>query len=120
VFTPVSLHDRLLLGETLAQGGDAWSTHRICLIRWCMSSAHMPSGWSSAPRKTLAWMMGGLRQSGWISLTAWPPYVVSRARDAQRTVRRFRRWLDNDKIAVLSLYGPLLQQALAEWGEQAL
>jgi hypothetical protein len=35
-------------------------------------------------------------------------------------VRRFRRWLDNDKIDVLSLYGPLLQQALAEWGEQAL
>ena len=70
--------------------------------------------------KTLAWMMVGLIQSGWISLTAWPPYVVSRARDAQSTVRRFRRWLDNDKIDVLSLYGPLLQQALAEWGEQAL
>src|SRR6266480_6406030 len=70
--------------------------------------------------KTLAWMMVGLLQSGWISLTAWPPYVVSRARDAQSTVRRFRRWLENDKIDVLSLYGPLLQQALAEWGEQAL
>ena len=70
--------------------------------------------------KTLAWMMVGLIQSGWISLTAWPPYVVSRARDAQSTVRRFRRWLDNDKIDVLSLYGPLMQQALAEWGEQAL
>ena len=69
---------------------------------------------------TLAWMMVGLIQAGWIRLTAWPPYVVSRARDAQRTVRRFRRWLDNDKIAVLSLYGPLLQHALAEWGEQAL
>lgn len=70
--------------------------------------------------KTLAWMMVGLIQSGWISLTAWPPYVVSRARDAQSTVRRFRRWLDNDKIDVLSLYGPLMQQALVEWGEQAL
>ena len=57
--------------------------------------------------KTLEWMMVGLIQSGWISLTAWPPYVVSRARDAQSTVRRFRRWLDNDKIDVLSLYGPL-------------
>ena len=70
--------------------------------------------------KTLAWMMGGLIQSGWISLTAWVPYVVSRARDAQSTGRRFRRWLDNDKIDVLSLYGPLLQQALAEWGAPAL
>ena len=29
-------------------------------------------------------------------------------------------WLDHDKIDVLSLYGPLMQQALGEWGEQAL
>src|SRR5437867_3263336 len=65
--------------------------------------------------KTLAWMMVGLMHSGGISLTAWAPYVVSRARDAQSTVRRFRRWLDNDKIEVLSLYGPLMQQALADW-----
>ena len=35
-------------------------------------------------------------------------------------MRRFRRWLDNDKIDVLSLYGPLMQQALVGWGEQAL
>ena len=65
-------------------------------------------------------MMVGLMHSGWINLTAWAPYGVSRARDAQSTVRRFRRWLDNDKIEVLALYGPLMQQALAEWGEQAL
>jgi hypothetical protein len=70
--------------------------------------------------KTLAWMMVGLIQSGWISLTAWAPYVVSRAQYAQSTVRRFRRWLNNDKLDVLSLYGPLMTQALAEWGEQAL
>ena len=70
--------------------------------------------------KTLAWMMVGLIQSGWISLTAWAPYVVSRAQYAQSTVRRFRRWLNNDKLDVLSLYGPLMQQALAECGEQAL
>jgi hypothetical protein len=69
---------------------------------------------------TLAWMMLGLLHSGWISLTAWAPYVVSRARYAQSTVRRFRRWLDNDKIDALSLYGPLLEQALGQWGEQAL
>jgi len=58
--------------------------------------------------------------SGWISLTAWAPYVVSRAQYAQSTVRRLRRWLDNDKIDVLSLYGPFMQQAVAEWGEQVL
>src|SRR5215468_741252 len=56
--------------------------------------------------KTLAWMMLCLIESGWISLTAWAPYVVSRARHAQSTGRRFRRWLDNDKIDVVSLYGP--------------
>ncbi len=70
--------------------------------------------------KSLAWMMVGLIHSGGISLTAWAPYVVSRAQYAQSTVRRFRRWLDNDKIEVLSLYGPLIQQALVKWGEQAL
>jgi hypothetical protein len=71
-------------------------------------------------RKTLAWMMVGLIQAGWINLTAWVPYVGSRARYAQSTVRRFRRWLDNDKIDVMSLYGPCIEHALAEWGEQAL
>src|SRR5712691_10217727 len=70
--------------------------------------------------KTLAWMMVGLMHSGWISLTAWAPYMVSRARYAQSTVRRFRRWRDNDKIDVSSLYGPLIQQALADWGEHVL
>jgi hypothetical protein len=70
--------------------------------------------------KTLAWMMVGLIQSGWISLSACAPYVVSRAHYTQSTVRRFRRWLDNDKIAIGSLYGPRMQQALAEWGEHVL
>src|SRR5215470_2726884 len=70
--------------------------------------------------KTLAWMMVGMIQAGGISLTAWAPYVVSRAQYAQSTVRRFRRWLDNDQIDVMALYGPLMAQALAEWGEQTL
>jgi hypothetical protein len=70
--------------------------------------------------KTLAWMMTGLIQSGTISLTAWVPYVHSRAVYAQSTVRRFRRWLSNPRIAVHRLYGPLIQQALAEWGQRKL
>lgn len=70
--------------------------------------------------KTLAWMMVGLIESGLISLTEWTPYVHSRAKYAQSTVRRFRRWLDNDRIEEHKLYGPLIQQALAEWGENAL
>ena len=70
--------------------------------------------------KTLAWMLVGLIPSGCSSLSAWAPYVVSRAQYAQSTVRRFRRWLDNDQLDVVSLYGPLMAHALAEWGEQGL
>jgi len=70
--------------------------------------------------KSLAWMMVGLIHSGCISLSAWAPYVVSRAQYAQSTVRRFRRWLDNDQIDVMALYGPLMAPALAEGGEPAL
>jgi len=70
--------------------------------------------------KTLAWMMVGLMQSGTSSLTAWAPYVHSRAVDAQRPVRRFARWLENERIAVHALYGPLMQQALAKWDTNVL
>jgi Transposase DDE domain len=70
--------------------------------------------------KTLAWMMVGLIHSSSISLCAWAPFVVSRARYSQSTVRRFRRWLDNDKIEVHTLYGPLVQQALSGWGAKTL
>jgi hypothetical protein len=65
--------------------------------------------------KTVAWMIVGLIQSRGSSLTAWAPYVHGRAVFAQSTVRRFTRWLDNARIAGHALYGPLMQQALAEW-----
>jgi hypothetical protein len=65
-------------------------------------------------------MMVGLLQSHTISLPEWVPFVHSRAQFAQSTVRRFRRWLDNTRIQVHELYGPLIQQALAEWGENVL
>jgi hypothetical protein len=70
--------------------------------------------------KTLAWMMVGLIHSSSMSLGAWAPFVISRARYSQSTVRRFRRWLDNDKIEVHALYGPLLQQALIGWVDKTL
>jgi hypothetical protein len=70
--------------------------------------------------KTLAWMMVGLIHSSSISLGAWAPFVISRARYSQSTVRRFRRWLDNDNIEVHALYGPLMQQALIGWVEKRL
>ena len=70
--------------------------------------------------KTLAWMMVGLIESGLISLTEWAPYVHSRAKYAQSIVRRFRRWLENERIKEHQLYGPLIRQALAEWGQHKL
>ena len=49
-------------------------------------------------------------QAGTISLTAWVPYVQSRAMDAPSTVRRFARWLEQDRIDVHALYGPSCHQ----------
>lgn len=70
--------------------------------------------------KTLAWMITGLLLTEKISLSAWVPVVQSRAVYAQSTVRRFVRWLDNERINVTALYGPLIEQALAEWGDYRL
>jgi len=69
---------------------------------------------------TLAWMVVGLIRSEKISLTAWVPYVESRAQYAQSTQRRFQRWIYNHRIRVGELYDPLIQEALSEWGDNAL
>ena len=66
-------------------------------------------------RKTLAWMMVGLICAKTVSLGAWTPFVVSQAQYAQSLVRRFRRWLDNNRITVEPLYGPLIEQAVVGW-----
>ena len=65
--------------------------------------------------KTLAWMMVGLSCSKTVSLGSWAPFVVTQAQYAQSSVRRFRRWLDNNRIKVEPLYGPLIEQAVAGW-----
>jgi len=65
--------------------------------------------------KTLAWMINGLILSGEIGLGAWAIYVRSRAQYVASTIRRFRRFLDNDRIEVHRLYAPLLHQALQGW-----
>lgn len=70
--------------------------------------------------QTLAWMVVGLIQGECVKLTAWVPFVQGRARYAQSTQRRFRRWLGNPRIEVTALYGPLIAQALREWGTQTL
>ena len=70
--------------------------------------------------KTLAWMMVGLMQASVVGLTAWAPYVHSRAVYAQSLVRRFKRWRENKRLEVHQVYGPLLQPAWAEGGTNAL
>ena len=70
--------------------------------------------------QTLAWMIVGLLESGLIRLTAWTSEVDSRATLGQSTVRRFRRWLANERLQVNDLYGPIIQEALAEWGTNTL
>ncbi len=66
-------------------------------------------------RKTLAWMMVGLIGSKTVSLGAWTPFVISQAQYAQSLVRRFSRWLANNRITVEPLYGPLIEQAVVGW-----
>ena len=61
--------------------------------------------------------MVGLLESSLINLTCWAPFVHGRAVYAQSSVRRFARWLDNERIDVHKLYGPLIQQALGSWGQ---
>jgi hypothetical protein len=70
--------------------------------------------------QTLAWMAVGLIETGEVSLPAWVPFVRGRAQYAQSTQRRFRRWLGNRRIEVAPLYGPLIEQALREWGPYTL
>lgn len=69
--------------------------------------------------QTVAWMVVGLIDAECVKLTAWIPFVQGRARYAQRTPRRFRRWRANRRIEVASRYGPLIQQAVQEWGKHA-
>lgn len=66
-------------------------------------------------RKTLAWMMVGLVQSKTVSLGSWAPHAVTQARYALSVVRRFRRWLDNNRIKAEPLYGPLIEKAIMSW-----
>jgi hypothetical protein len=65
-------------------------------------------------------MVVGLIQAECVKLTAWVPFVQGRAQYAQSTQRRFRRWLANRRIEVAPLYGPLIQQALQQWGTHTL
>ena len=70
--------------------------------------------------KTLCWMMIGIIQSENVHLSGFGVYVKSRAQIAQSHQRRFRRWLSNRRINVISAHHALVKQALSEWGKQRL
>ena len=86
-----------------------------------MKVCGQPGQWRDVRHlQTLAWMVVGLIQAESVTLTAWVPFVQGRAQYAQSTQRRFRRWLGNRRIEVAPLYGPLIEQALREWGTHTL
>ena len=68
---------------------DTLLTTMVKLVKW-VDIRHL---------HTLSWMITGLILSEKISLTAWIPYVQSRAEIAQSVQRRFSRWLHNKKIS---------------------
>ncbi len=70
--------------------------------------------------QTLCWMMIGMIQSQNVHLNGFGVYVVSRAQVAQSHQRRFRRWLSNRRINVVSAHHALMRQALSGWKTQRL
>lgn len=70
--------------------------------------------------KTLCWMMIGMIQSQNVHLNGFGVYVVSRAQIAQSHQRRFRRWLSNRRINVVSAHHALIEQALSAWQQERL
>jgi len=69
---------------------------------------------------TLVWMLVGMIKSKTISLPEWAPFVDSRARFAQSTVRRFSRWLNNRRIKTDELYRPIIRSVLAQWAKSTI
>lgn len=65
--------------------------------------------------KALAWMVSALICSGQLSLSAWEPFVPSRATKAQSVERRWQRFLTNSRIRISAIYVPLVLVALSGW-----
>ncbi|XQQ05100.1 MAG: transposase [Leptolyngbya sp. IPPAS B-1204] len=70
--------------------------------------------------QTLCWMIIGMIESQNVHLNGFGVYVTSRAQIAQSHQRRFRRWLSNRRIDVVSAHHALVRQALSEWGSERL
>jgi hypothetical protein len=70
--------------------------------------------------QTLCWMMIGMIQSQKVHPSGFGVYVKSRAKKSQSHQRRFRRWLSNRRINVMSVHHQLIAQALSKWGKERL
>ncbi len=64
--------------------------------------------------KTLSGMVAALILSGQVNLSAWIPYLCSRARQARSYQRRCERWLSNKRIDAASIYKPLILELLKD------
>lgn len=89
-----------ILMDLLGQQRDAWKDKR-----------HL---------KTFIWMMVGLIQEMEVALSAWVPYVHSRATQSASTVRRFSRWLRNPRIEPMAIWKVYVRAILAHAGEGRL
>lgn len=83
---------------------------RQCDIAW-QDARHL---------QTLCWMIIGMIESQNVHLNGFGVYVTSRAQFAQSHQRRFRRWLSNRRIDVVSAHHALVGQALSKWGSERL
>lgn len=66
---------------------------------------------------TLAWAMTGILLQKTVNLPAWAT-IVPDSSDAKARELRFRRWLQNAKLNVQSLYAPFITGALKDWKKQ--
>lgn len=66
---------------------------------------------------TLGWMVAALLGCGSVNQAQWGVYVQSRATQEGSHQRRWRRFLQNQKVKAENLYVPLLLNAIAKWQE---
>ncbi len=65
-------------------------------------------------------MVSALIASGKLNLSAWEPYVSSKATQAQSYERRWRRFLVNGSIDIERIYIPLAMATLSQWQNRRL
>jgi hypothetical protein len=66
------------------------------------------------------WMVTGVLLGHSSRPSDWVAGVLSKAQQAQSTERRFARWLNNEAIDPVGIYGPLILRSLKEWGKSRL